>query len=237
MSIGRKFQAETKHNRHNLSGGLDWNSQPEPYKTYPGAERVNLPKAKPMETDTIDKVLRNRRSVRNYTPESISLQELSYLLWASTGISKVQGGHGYRTAPSAGALYPIETYIMVNNVKGVNRGIYHYNIQDHDLELVNAGDHRRAMSEAGLGQNMIGKCQVTFIWSAIFQRSIWKYRQRAYRYVYLDAGHIAGNLCLAAVGIGLDSCQIAAIFDDEANALLGLDGEEESVIYMSVVGH
>ena len=115
-------------------------------------------------------------------------------------------------------------------------GIYHYSIADHRLELVRKGALGEELARAALDQGMCARAPAVLIWTAVFERCRWKYGERAYRYVYLDAGHVAQNLSLAAVSLGLGSCQIAATFDDEVNELLGVDGEEESVLYMSVVG-
>lgn len=125
---------------------------------------------------------------------------------------------------------------MVSDVSDLNPGIYHYLVQKHELETLKKGKFTREMVRAGMGQEMLGKAAVTFVWTAIFERSKWKYRQRAYRYVYLDTGHIAENLALAATSLGLGSCQIGALFDDEVNLIIGVDGIEESVLYMSTVG-
>jgi SagB-type dehydrogenase family enzyme len=102
---------------------------------------------------------------------------------------------------------------------------------------VKAGDFAEKIAHAALEQKIFTEAAVTLIWTAVFERSKWKYAQRAYRYVYLDAGHIAQNLALAATSIGLGSCQIGAFFDDEINQILEVDGTEESAIYLSVVGH
>ncbi len=130
----------------------------------------------------------------------------------------------------------METYLAVHNVAGVEPGIYHYAVEAHALEQLRAGDYRVETAAAALDQRIALACNMVFVWTAVFPRSKWKYKQRAYRYVYLDAGHMAQNVALAAVGLGLGSCQIAALYDDEANALLGVDGEDESVIYMTTVG-
>ena len=109
-------------------------------------------------------------------------------------------------------------------------------VRRHELDQLRMGDFRMQVAQAALDQEVAFRANVVFVWTAIFQRSRWKYRQRAYRYIYLDAGHIAQNVALGAVSLGLGSCQIAALYDDEANALLGVDGIEESTIYMTVVG-
>ena len=125
---------------------------------------------------------------------------------------------------------------MVHAVEGIEAGIYHYGVERHELDQLRAGDFQMEIAQAALDQEMAAWADVVFVWTALFERSKWKYKQRAYRYIYLDAGHIAQNVALAAVALGLGSCQIAALYDDEANALLDLDGVKESTIYMTVVG-
>jgi SagB-type dehydrogenase family enzyme len=175
--------------------------------------------------------------VRQFSQKALELGALSYLLWATGGIQRQERGHAFRTAPSAGALYPIETYLVVNNVSDLDPGIYHYAVQSHHLEQLREGGFGRAIARGALGQRMCVDAQVVWVWTALFQRSRWKYKQRAYRYIYLDAGHMAENLALSATALNLGSCQIGALFDDEINDLLGIDGIAESVIYLSVVGH
>ncbi len=238
-SYGELFQSRSKYERGRLPGGrLDWAGRPEPFKSYPRSPRLALPEPAPEKdlTSPLGKLLLARRSVRSYGRRPLSLAELSTLLWASQGVSRLEQGFAFRTAPSAGALYPIETYLSAQSTEGLETGLYHYNVRGHALELVRPGDARRAVSAAALDQDFLAEAGAVFIWTAVFGRSKWKYRQRAYRYVYLDAGHIAQNLALAAVALGLGSCQVAALYDDEVNALLGLDGAEESVLYMSAVG-
>lgn len=164
------------------------------------------------------------------------MRDLSWLIWSSTGISEDINGYEFRTAPSAGALYPIETYVVVNRCNGLNSGIYHYAVKKNCLETLKLGDFGDELASSALGQSICAEAPAVFLWSAVFGRSKWKYRDRGYRYIYIEAGHIAQNLALAAVAIGLGSCQIAAFFDDEVDAMLDLDGTGESVIYMSSVG-
>jgi SagB-type dehydrogenase family enzyme len=167
----------------------------------------------------------------------LSLDTLSFLLWASTGVQRKEQGYDFRTAPSAGALYPIETYLIANNVEDLKKALYHYNIQDHTLEELKVGNFAEEIAYAALGQKICVDAPVVLVWTAIFERSKWKYAQRAYRYVYLDAGHIAQNFALSATSIGLGTCQVGAFFDDEINQVLGVDGIEESVLYLSVAGY
>jgi len=235
--VGDRFQWETKYYVGKLGGGrLVWDTRPALYKEYAGAVKVELPSFVPSRPMSLDEAFRRRRSVRDFRAEPISLGQLSYLLWASTGIQRVEGGYEFRTAPSAGALYPIETYVVANDVRKLEAGVYHYSVRAHKLEQLELGEFRRQIAAAALGQEMCASAAVVLVWSAVFERCKWKYGQRAYRYIYLDAGHIAENLALAAVSLGLGSCEIGALFDDEVNALVGIDGEEESVIAMAVIG-
>lgn len=236
-SSGEAFQQETKHRRGHLVGGrLDWSAMPETFKRYPGAPQIQLD---PPETEgglSLWTILEQRRSVRGYGGDPVTAAELSQLLWAMQGVTRVVQGWAFRTAPSAGALYPVETYVIAHSVRGLAPGIYHYAVEPHALEQLQSGDYRAPSARAAMDQRMCSTADVVFVWTAVFARSTWKYGQRAYRYIYLDAGHIAQNLALAAVSLGLGSCQIAALYDDEVNKLVGVDGESESVLYMSIVG-
>lgn len=236
--IGDKFQQDTKYSRYSMGGGgLDWKNQPDLYKSYPNSKKIKLEKPETLSKLTLDDVLKKRKSIRNFSQRPIFKKQLSYLLWASTGIQRKELGSEFRTAPSAGALYPIETYLVINRVKDIPKGVYHYSIKDHFIEELKAGDFSIDISQAALEQDMCAYAAVVFIWTAIFNRSKWKYGERAYRYIYLDAGHIAENFALASTSLGLGSCQIAALFDDEVNNIIDVDGVNESVIYMSIVGN
>jgi SagB-type dehydrogenase family enzyme len=237
-NVGDDFQSETKYARNKSIGNtLDWADKPEIYKSYPPSKTVQLPSQFQEPTINFTEVLRRRKSFRSFSTEPLSKVDLAFLLWASTGIQRTEHGYEFRTAPSAGALYPIETYIAASNVEDVVSGIYHYNIKNHLLEEIKSGNFANDLAHAALDQEMCADSSVIFIWTAIFRRSKWKYSQRAYRYIYLDAGHIAENLALAAASINCGSCQVGAFFDEEINSIVGVDGTEESSIYLSVVGH
>lgn len=215
---------------------LDRNSQPEIYKSYPNCQKIKLPKISSLAQTSLHKALKQRKSIRGYHNTTLRKKTLSYLLWASTGISRKEGEYEFRTAPSAGALYPIETYLVINNVEKIRTGVYHYNIQNHYLEVLKEGDCTEDIAHAAFEQGMCADAQVVFIWTAIFQRTKWKYDQRAYRYIYLDVGHIAENLALTATSLRLGSCQIGTFYDDKVNQIINVDGIGESVVFMSVVG-
>jgi SagB-type dehydrogenase family enzyme len=235
--IGDKFQQETKYEpsripRHKLL----WDAKPPLYKEYPEAQKIELPSFDPNQPMSLDRTLKQRKSVRDFQQQPISKDQLSYLLWASTGIQRIEDGYEFRTTPSAGALYPIETYVVVNDVRKLEAGVYHYSIKAHQLEQLKQGEFRQEITAAALGQGMCQTSAVVFVWSAVFERCKWKYGQRAYRYIYLDAGHIAENLALAAVSLNLGSCEIGALYDNQVNAILDIDGTEESVLCMAAVG-
>ena len=234
--IGDRFHQETKYYRNEFGEGPDWSLQPDRYKNYPNNPKIELTKPNNIKTETLNYALQNRKSIRDFSEKPLSKEQLSYLIWASTGINRKERGFEYRTAPSAGALYPIETYIIINNVEKITQGVYHYNIKHHYLEEIKKGDFRSNITKAALDQSMCYHSAAVFIWTAIFNRSKCKYGQRAYRYIYLDAGHIAENLALSATSINLGTCQIAALYDDEVNLIIDIDGITESTIYLSVVG-
>jgi SagB-type dehydrogenase family enzyme len=237
-NIGDNFQTGTKYLRNNSLGGiLDWANKPEIYKSYPNSKTIQLSRQFQEVNVSFAEILQKRKSMRTFSTKPLSKDDLAFLLWASTGIQRTEHGYEFRTCPSAGALYPIDTYIAANNVEDLKNGLYHYNIKNHLLEEIKLGNFGDKLAHAALDQEMCADASAVFIWTAIFRRSKWKYSQRAYRYIYLDAGHIAQNLALAAVNIACGSCEVGAFFDDELNSIVGIDGTIESTICLSVVGH
>jgi SagB-type dehydrogenase family enzyme len=236
--IGDRFQQETKYLREHMTGGrLDWSNKPETYKSYPQCTSIPLSRPQLQPMLSLDTTLNQRKSIRSFTPHPLDEKQLVYLLWSATGVQRYERGYAFRTAPSAGALYPLETYLVLHRVTGIPAGVYHYSIQHHTLEELSIGDFQCQITQATLGQTMSRDAAVVMIWTAIFQRCKWTYQQRAYRYVYLEAGHVAQNLALTATSLKLGTCQIGAFYDEEVNAILGIDGVEESTIYLSVIGH
>lgn len=237
--IGEAFQEETKYDPGRLrDADAGWEPRPDPFKNYEGPLAVvTLPDPDLDRDVSFWKILKKRRSRRRFrTEQDLDLSSLSRLLWASQGSTQRYGSTHFRTAPSAGALYPVETYLSVRSVQGLSSGIYHFRPHAFDLEYLRDRDHSRDLANAALGQTMVAEAQVTFLWTAVVARSRWKYRQRCYRYLYLDAGHIGQNLCLAAEAEGLGCCMVGAFFDDHINAILGVDGTEETILYLAVVG-
>ena len=236
-NIGDLYHLETKYYRDRMAGGrLRREEMPEAYKTYPDAETISLPEPSRSGGNFIWDMLSRRRSVRDYSPSPISLEELSQLLWATQGVTARAGQYAFRTAPSAGALYPIETYIVVNRVSDLAEGIYHYDVRGHKLEVVRKGSFGEELAQAALGQGMLQEGAFAFVWTAIVARSKWKYRERAYRYIYMDAGHIGQNAYLAAESLGMGCCTVGAFLDDEVNSIMGVDGKNEIAVYLCSVG-
>ena len=161
---------------------------------------------------------------------------LSLFLHAAQGVTGKTYEQLLRTVPSAGALYPFEIYVIANNVQDVDKGIYHYDVPDHALELIKYGDFRKKITNAGLKQEMLGDAGVTFVLAAVFDRTRHKYGERGYRYVYIEAGHISQNIYLQAVSLGLGSVAVGAFIDKEVNELIGIDGQKEAAIYLHAVG-
>ncbi len=219
---------------------LNWGQQPPLYKTYPDAQQIELPKvdlsdAASITTLNVATAITTRRSRRRYNTQStLSLTQLSQLLYLAQGITWDE--REFRTVPSSGALYPLEIYPVVHRVNGLEPGLYHHAVKHHQLELVKPGDLRQPLIKSGLSQDFLGEAQVCFVVSGIFQRTRWKYHERTYRYVLMEAGHLGQNLYLAATALGLGVCCIGAFFDNPLNELLGIDGEKEAALYLVTVG-
>jgi SagB-type dehydrogenase family enzyme len=124
----------------------------------------------------------------------------------------------------------------VNRVEGLSPGIYHYEVKGAELAIIREGSFGQELKRAGLNQEMLEEAAVVFIWTAVIERSKWKYRERAYRYIYMDAGHIGQNLYLAATAMNLGCCTVGAFFDEEVDRVVGIDGKGEISVYLGAVG-
>jgi SagB-type dehydrogenase family enzyme len=220
-----------------LGSVANWGQPVELYKAYPGATRIALPKPGLDGGMPAAGAIATRRSTRSYSTQPMSLDELSRFMFLTTGVSADTFGNARRTAPSSGALYPIEVYPIVHNVDGIESGVYHYAYREHALELVRAEDMRSRVVEQGLGQEFLGQCGAVLFVTMILQRMRPKYQDRSYRYGLLEAGHVGENAYLAATEMGLGACGVGAFMDDAMNEMIGVDGVEEAVVYMLAVGH
>lgn len=194
---------------------------------------VSLPPPRTVGEMSLEQALAERRSVRDFAAGSLTIQQVAQLLWAAQGVSDPVGGR--RTAPSAGALYPLEVYVVVGRVSGLLAGVYRYVPGSHSLERVRAGPVAASLAEAALSQQVIARAPLTLVVTADFSRTTGKYGERGRRYVALEAGHAAQNVCLQAVALGLGSVPIGAFVDDSAARVLGLP-PAETLLYLLPVG-
>ncbi|MBN1309793.1 MAG: SagB/ThcOx family dehydrogenase [Anaerolineae bacterium] len=198
----------------------------------PFPDKITVPK------QDLRDAIEGRHTVRHYIDEPLTLDELSYLLWCTQGVKAITDRPvTKRNVPSAGSRHAFETYLLANNVQDLQPGLYRFLAIKHKLTPVDlAGDMTTRVYKASLVQEQIKTCAVMFIWAAVAYRMTWRYNQRGYRYLFLDAGHVCQNLCLSAISIGCGVCAIGAFHDEEINALLGLDGEEQFVVYGATIG-
>jgi SagB-type dehydrogenase family enzyme len=248
MSIGREFMERTKY-EYLQESDQDKGIQ------QPAIERpidetialIDLPDFNDVKVN--DKSLLNlitsRRSIRKYSRSPLSLAELSFLLWTTIGIKEIRVNEGetgpvtrtLRTVPSAGSRHPFECYILINNVEGLEPGLYRYIATKHKIAMIKPGtDIADDITNACLKQVFVKNGAATFIWVTDIYRTAWRYGDRSYRYVHIDAGHVCQNLYLAAEAIDSSVCAIAAFDDNSLNKVLNLDGESEFVIYLASLG-
>jgi len=212
-----------------------------PFRSYPGCPSIDLPKQREPITRPLDDLLTRRRSHHRFSGQPTRLGELAAVLALGDGIVARQSGDDgaefqLRTAPSGGGLYPIETFCFALHVEGVSPGAYFYNTPKHRLEQLATGDFRAKLVGATNLRAEFERASFCVALSAVLPRSSFKYGQRAYRFVLLEAGHIAQNLLLAAEGYGLGGLPIGGFFDDDLNGLLHLDGCQEFVVYLVLIG-
>lgn len=185
--------------------------------------------------------IQSRKSHRKYSEESLSLEELSFLLWATQGVHKVDPKKVWtkRTVPSGGARHPFETYLVIKRVTGLEKGVYRYLPIDHKLVMLKTVDDEWINNElvkGAAGQKFVANAAVNFVWSVIPYKCEWRYSFFAHKPISLDAGHVCQNLYLACESIGAGTCAIAAYEQKVIDTLLDLDGNDEFVIYMAPVG-
>jgi SagB-type dehydrogenase family enzyme len=232
---------ETQHRYMPSSAQSRGEPQPPLELPYDSGQRLfELPPPDTLALEPVDlrTIIEQRRTVRNYTDEALSIAELSHLLWCTQGVQDVRGSYAtVRTVPSAGARHAFETYLLVNAVDDIKHGIYRYLASAHQLTQLPLGENwTRRITQACMNQEQVARSAVTFMWVAVAERMCWRYGERGYRYMLLDAGHVCQNLYLAAEVIGCGVCAIAAYNDVALNRELELDGEELFVIYVASLG-
>ena len=192
------------------------------------AKIIKLPAPKLDGEVSVEEAISKRRSVRSYSIKDLSLERISQLLWSAQGVT--DKSRGFRVAPSAGALYPLEIYLANKD------GLFHYRIKDHTLERVSSKDIRRELSSASLGQSSVAQAAVDIIICAVYERITSRYSQRGVRYTDIEVGHVAENVHLQAVALGLASVPIGAFSDDAVSKVLSLP-EDEVPLYIIPVGY
>ncbi|MCK4929106.1 MAG: SagB/ThcOx family dehydrogenase [Methanosarcinales archaeon] len=179
----------------------------------------------------VEEALLGRRSIRNYKDEALTMSEVSQLLWAAQGITNARG---FRTAPSAGALYPLEVYVVAGNVEGLPAGVYKYRPQGHELEMVAEGDVRPDLCAAAVNQECVEDGAAVLVFAAVYERTTGKYGERGVRYVHMEVGHAAQNVYLQAVSLGLGTVVVGAFDDEEVERLLQMGDDERALCIMPV---
>lgn len=237
-ALGVRYLEQTRFTREGLAAMARPQIEGAPvFKRYEGAPLTELPRSLDFHGGNLWQALSHRRSERRYDrSQQIDPSTLALLCWAMQGVTAQKGPYYLRTSPSAGALYPLETYVAVERVKGIEPGVYHLDVRAFGLSQIRPGSAGADVAAACLDQAFMTGAAVNVIWTSVHRRNMVKYGHRGMRYVLLDAGHACQNLLLAATALELAACPVAAFFDEELNDLLGVDGEEESAVYAASVG-
>lgn len=188
---------------------------------------------------SLREVIKKRRSRRKFKNIPLTIEELSFLLWATQGIKEItkDGYATFRTVPSAGARHPLETYLAVHNVEGLPKALYRYLPIEHKLLFIKEVENlSEKIIEACLGQRFTGECAVTFIWTTIPYRTEWRYSTVSHKVILLDAGHVCQNLYLASEAINCGTCAIGAYDQQKIDELVGINGYNELTVYIAPVG-
>ena len=194
-------------------------------------ETGGLPRPRLSGPWSVEGALAKRRSAREYTGEALTRAELAQLLWAAQGITDAEG---LRTAPSAGALYPLEVYVAVGVVEDLPSGIYRYEPGRHALAFVAEGDRRVELAAGALGQECVQEGAAVIALAAVYRRTTGKYGERGIRYVHMEVGHAAQNVYLQAVALGLGMVVVGAFDDRDVKRIMNMGAKEEPVCLMPV---
>lgn len=238
---GKEFMEKTKYQYLKESDQMKELPQPPLDKAVDAGKLViDLPSPETLKIRNYDLLtaIVERKSMRKYSDAALTIDELTYLLWTTQGVKQVTNRPAtLRTVPSAGSRHCFETYLFVNRVEGLTPGIYRYKAIGHKLIVIDTTPGwGEKLTAACYKQPFVGSSAVTFFWAADAYRMQWRYGERGTRFMHLDAGHVCQNLYLAAEVIDAGVCAIAAFYDDEVNKLLGLDGENDFVVYVATVG-
>jgi SagB-type dehydrogenase family enzyme len=238
---GKEFMEKTKYDNIEKSDQVMMKPQPPlEQNKVEGKPIHDLPDPRTVKVNKVDlsEAINNRISVRAYRNQPLTADELSYVLWSTQGVKEVTNRPvTLRTVPSAGARHCFETYVLLNNVEGFKQGLYRFLAIDHKLQEVDLSDDiAERVTQGCFNQRFVMNSAVTLILTVDRYRMMWRYTERGYRYMHLDAGHVMQNLYLCAEAIDSGVCAIAAFYDDHINNTLGLDGIERFTIYVGTLG-
>ena len=191
--------------------------------------RLGLPEPRVTGDVPVEQALKQRHSVREFAPDSLSVEQVGQLLWAAQGSTR---SGGYRTAPSAGALYPMEVYLVAGAVERLSPGVYRYDPAAHELALLGEGDRRNRLARAAHGQDWVREAPAVLVIAGVYARTASKYGQRAERYVPIEVGHAAQNVYLQCTASGLATVFVGAFDDDEVRGVLGLSDTQVPLALM-----
>jgi len=194
-------------------------------------EHIKLPNPVLTGEHSVEMLLQQRRSVRSYQKSPLKLAEVGQLLWSAQGITDAQG---LRTAPSAGALYPLKLFVVVGDVNVLSAGIYQYHPEQHSLLKIINGDLRKSLQKAALDQTCIGDAAIIIVFTAIYRYTTWKYGERGRRYAHIEEGHAGQNLFLQAEGLGLGTVVVGSFDDDAVRKVLNLGSDVQPLSLMPV---
>ena len=236
--IGPEFMRRTQFKNLEPSGQQQRTPPPMPELPWQGETR-DLPDPMAVDVKAVDlkTAILERKSERVFMDDPIALDDLSFLLWATQGVKEVDQMETFRTVPSAGARHAFETFVVANRVDGLDAGLYRYLALGHKLGVVDTseavGDQ---VAQTSLQPDLIQTSAATLIWTAVVERMTWRYSDRGYRYLHLDAGHVGQNLYLAVQAVNCQTCTSAAFDDDALNRALKLDGVKHFAIYFGAIG-
>ena len=237
MSIGPRFQQETCYDSSGLIGkNISYGVRSSEFKSYADAKSIKLPSGASGGL-SVEEAIHCRKSVRNFADKPMTLDQLSRLLIAANGLTHTDTRMTHRSTPSAGGLNPLEVYVLISNVMGLDSGIYHFDVRDTSLALVKAGQFGNELQKAALDQESVGNAPLALAISARFDRTTQKYADRGYRYVYMEVGCAMQNVYLQATALGLGTVAVGAFEDNRLDKLLGLDGQSESALLILPVGY
>lgn len=238
-TISDKFHSSTTNKKLGASNTIDvpqsWIKIH--FKTYPRFDKIQLDNIEVQRTK-LREIIKKRRSARNFSSLPISRTDLFHLLFLSCGITSFDKklNDSRRPYPSAGARYPLEVYPIVLNCEGISKGLYHYNVKENCLELLLEKNLSNSITKITGGEKWIDKAAIVFVITTVLDRTRIKYADRGYRYILIETGHLAQNICLLATEMDLGSCCMGGFIDDKVNKLLDINLQKEVALYLIAVG-